>query len=230
LEANPRCSRTVPFVAKAARIPLVDLGVQAVLGVKKSELHLEKFNYRNIAQVCVKGVVFPFNKFVDSDSILGPEMKSTGESMGRGVDYGEALWKAFISSQHQLARSGEVFLSLREKDKATLQPVIMDLQKLGYTFSATLGTAKYLFDKGIDCIPVKKVHEGRPHCVDRIRSGKVVLVINTTSGRQSIDASFQIRRSCTDYAVPCITEDHAAEALLLALKKLHTGQFDVIPI
>ncbi len=230
LEANPRCSRTVPFVAKAARIPLVDLGVQAVLGVKKSAINLEAFNYRNIAQVCVKGVVFPFNKFVDSDSILGPEMKSTGESMGRGADYGEALWKAFISSQHKLAPSGEIFLSLREKDKSTLQPVIMDLQKLGYTFSATLGTAKYLFEKGIDCIPVKKVHEGRPHCVDRIRSGKVVLVINTTSGRQSIDASFQIRRSCTDYAVPCITEDHAAEALLLALKKLHTGQFDVIPI
>lgn len=230
LEANPRCSRTVPFVAKAARIPLVDLGVQAVLGIKKSALNLEAFNYRTIPQVCVKGVVFPFNKFVDSDSILGPEMKSTGESMGRGADYGEALWKAFISSQHQLARSGEIFLSLREKDKATLQPVIMDLQKLGYTFSATLGTAKYLFEKGIDCIPVKKVHEGRPHCVDRIRSGKVVLVINTTSGRQSIDASFQIRRSCTDYAVPCITEDHAAEALLLALKKLHTGQFDVVPV
>jgi carbamoyl-phosphate synthase large subunit len=230
LEANPRCSRTVPFVAKAARIPIVDLGVQAVLGFKKSDVSLEQYNYRKIPQVCVKGVVFPFNKFVDSDSILGPEMKSTGESMGRGADYGEALWKAFISSQHQLARSGEIFLSLRDKDKNSLLPVILGLQNLGYTFSATLGTAKFLFEKGIDCIPVKKVHEGRPHCVDRIRSGKVVLVINTTSGRQSIDASFHIRRSCTDYAVPCITEDHAAEALLLALKKLHTGQFNVVAI
>jgi carbamoyl-phosphate synthase large subunit len=230
LEANPRCSRTVPFVAKAARTPLVDLGVKAVLGVKKSDLDLEKYNYRNLKQVCVKGVVFPFNKFVDSDSILGPEMKSTGESMGRGADYGEALWKAFISSHHRLSKSGEIFLSLREKDKNTLLPVITGLQNLGYTFSATLGTAKFLFEKGIDCIPVKKVHEGRPHCVDRIRSGKVALVINTTSGRQSIEASFDIRRSCIDYAVPCITEDHAAEALLLALKKLHIGQFDVVPI
>ncbi|MBY0384353.1 carbamoyl-phosphate synthase large subunit, partial [bacterium] len=230
LEANPRCSRTVPFVAKAVRTPLVDLGVKAVLGIKKSELDLDQYNYRNLKQVCVKGVVFPFNKFVDSDSILGPEMKSTGESMGRGADYGEALWKAFISSHHRLTKSGEIFLSLREKDKNTLLPVITGLQSLGYTFSATLGTAKFLFEKGIDCIPVKKVHEGRPHCVDRIRSGKVALVINTTSGRQSIEASFDIRRSCIDYAVPCITEDHAAEALLLALKKLHIGQFDVVPI
>ncbi len=230
LEANPRCSRTVPFVAKAARIPLVDLGVQAVLGVKKAQMNLEQYNYRDLAQVCVKGVVFPFNKFVDSDSILGPEMKSTGESMGRGADYGEALWKAFISSHHKLASSGEIFLSLREKDKTPLLPVISGLQALGYTFSATLGTANFLFEQGIDCIPVKKVHEGRPHCVDRIRSGKVAMVINTTSGRLSIDASFQIRRSCTDYGVPCITEDHAAEAMLLALKKLHTGHFDVVAI
>lgn len=230
LEANPRCSRTVPFVAKAARLPLVDLGVLAVLGVKKKDISLDKYNYRNIPKVCVKGVVFPFNKFTDSDSILGPEMKSTGESMGRGEDYSEALWKAFISSHYRLSQSGEIFLSLREKDKNSLLPVILELQKLGYSFSATLGTAKFLFEKGIDCIPVKKVHEGRPNCVDRIRSGKVAMVINTTSGRQSIDASFQIRRSCTDYGIPCITEDHAAEALLLALRKFKTGQFDVVAI
>lgn len=230
LEANPRCSRTVPFVAKAAQIPLVDLGVQAVLGLKKQDLNLDRYNYRNLKQVCVKGVVFPFNKFVDSDSILGPEMKSTGESMGRGQDYGEALWKAFISSHHNLSKTGEIFLSLREKDKEPLLPVIVGLQKLGYQFSATLGTAKYLFDQGIDCIPVKKVHEGRPNCVDRIRSGKVAMVINTTSGRQSIDASFNIRRSCTDYGIPCITEDHAAEALLLALEKFHIGKFDVLAL
>lgn len=230
IEANPRCSRTVPFLAKAARIPIVDLGIQAMLGLTSKEVDISGMDYKNISQVCVKGVVFPFNKFKEADSILGPEMKSTGESMGRGVDYGEALLKAFLSSQHRLARKGEVFLSLRDKDKEPLLPVIRELIELGYKLSGTQGTASYLFEQGIDCIPVKKVHEGRPNCVDRIRSGKVAMVINTTSGRQSIEASFSIRRSCTDYAVPCITEDHAAEALVLALKKLHSGKFDVQPL
>lgn len=227
IEANPRCSRTVPFLAKAAGIPIVKLGVQAVLGKDAEEVKPAQYNYKDIKMVCVKGVVFPFNKFVEADSILGPEMKSTGESMGRAVDYGEALMKAFISSHLKLPKNGEVFLSLREKDKKTLMPTISALVELGYKLSATQGTAKFLYDHGIDCIPVKKVHEGRPNCVDRIRSGKVALVINTTSGRQSIDASFNIRRSCTDYAIPCITEDHAAEVLLLALKKMHSGSFDV---
>jgi carbamoyl-phosphate synthase large subunit len=230
LEANPRCSRTVPFLAKAAGIPIVDLGVKAVLGTPAKDIDLAKYDYKKITNVCVKGVVFPFNKFVEADSLLGPEMKSTGESMGRGEDYGEALWKAFISSNLRLAKTGEIFLSLRDKDKKSLLPMITSLQSLGYTFSATQGTAMALYDRGIDCIPVKKVHEGRPNCVDRIRSGKVAMVINTTSGRQSIDASFSIRRSCTDYGIPCITEDHAAEALILALKKLHVGKFDVLPL
>jgi carbamoyl-phosphate synthase large subunit len=230
IEANPRCSRTVPFLAKAAGIPIVDLGVMAVVGKTSKEVQPEKYNYRNIKNVCVKGVVFPFNKFTEADSILGPEMKSTGESMGRGKDYSEALLKAFVSSHHRLAKKGEIFLSLREKDKDSLLATIKSLARLGYSFSATQGTAKFLYDHGIDCIPVKKVHEGRPHCVDRIRSGKVATVINTTSGRQSMDASFSIRRSCIDYRIPCITEDHAADALLLALTKLHTGEFDVAPL
>jgi len=230
IEANPRCSRTVPFLAKSSGVPLVDLGIQAMLGMKSSEVQPEKYQWRNLDRVCVKGVVFPFKKFPEADSVLGPEMKSTGESMGRGSDYPEALLKAFISSHHKLPRSGEVFLSLREKDKEPLMPFAKGLLDLGFTLTATQGTAKFLFDKGIDCIPVRKVHEGRPHCVDRIRSGQVALVINTTSGRQALETSFSIRRSCIDFGVPCITEDHAAEVLLLALKKQQSGEFDVSPI
>ena len=230
IEANPRCSRTVPFLAKSTNIPLVDLGIQAMVGVKKSQMNLEKYNWRDIGLVCVKGVVFPFKKFPEADSILGPEMKSTGESMGRGADYSEALMKAFISSHITLPKGGEVFLSLREKDKEVLLPVVKGLSELGFVLSATQGTANYLYEHGVDCIPVKKVHEGRPHCVDRIRSGRVALVINTTSGRTALEASFSIRRSCTDFAIPCITEDHAAEALILALNKQDTGKFDVYPL
>ena len=228
IEANPRCSRTVPFLAKARGIPLVDLGVQAMMGLKKSEMNLSSYESNGMEWICVKGVVFPFKKFPNADSILGPEMKSTGESMGRSQDYGEALMKAFLSSENRLPRrQGEVFLSLRNKDKPTLLPMIRELLNLGFSLSATQGTARFLFENGVDCIPVKKVHEGRPHCVDRIRSGIVSLVINTTSGRQSLEASFSIRRSCIDFGVPCITESHAAEALILAIRKLKTGEFGV---
>ncbi len=230
IEANPRCSRTVPFLAKAAAVPLVDLGIQAMMGLKKNEVEIEKYDWKKIELVAVKGVVFPFKKFPEADSILGPEMKSTGESMGRGAGYSEALMKAFIASQVHLPEKGEVFLSLREKDKKVLLPTAKRIVDLGFTLSATAGTASFLYENGVDCIPVKKVHEGRPHCVDRIRSGRVDLVINTTSGRQALEASFSIRRSCTDYAVPCITEDHAAEALVLAMDKKKSGEFDVYPL
>ena len=230
LEANPRSSRSVPFVSKATRIPIVDLGVLAMLGRTAKDVNPKQFQWRNTSQVSVKGVVFPFKKFPESDSILGPEMKSTGESMGRGHDYSEALLKASTSSHIHLPMKGEVFLSLRDKDKEVLLPLVEALVDLGYTFTATSGTAKFLYDAGIDCVPVKKVHEGRPHCVDRIRSGKVALVINTTSGRRAIEASFDIRRSCLDFSIPCITESHAAEALLTAIRMQRSRDFSVAPL
>jgi len=126
-----------------------------------------------------------------------------------------------------LPENGEVFFSLREKDKTELLDVARSLSNLGFTLSGTQGTARYFFENGIDCIPVKKVHEGRPHCVDRIRSGQVAMVFNTTSGRQALEASFSIRRSCIDFGVPCITEDHSAKAALLALEKQKSREIDV---
>jgi carbamoyl-phosphate synthase large subunit len=227
LEANPRSSRSVPFVSKATRIPMIDLGVLAVLGVKADVVRPERYKWRNVNNVSVKGVVFPFKKFPEADTILGPEMKSTGESMGRGDDYAEALLKASIASNVHIPPSGEVFLSLRDKDKDSLLPLVRSLVGMGYKLAATSGTAKFLYNAGIDCIPVKKVHEGRPNCVDRIRSGKVALAINTTSGRRAVEASFDIRRSCIDFSIPCITESHAAEALLSALRKQSTKEFTV---
>lgn len=227
LEANPRSSRSVPFIVKATGIPIVDLGVSAVLLKTKKQLNLEQYNWKSVKQVSVKGVVFPFKKFSESDSILGPEMKSTGESMGRGRDYSEALMKAFVSSHIHLPHQGEIFLSLREKDKQPLLPIIKDLHRMGYTLSATGGTQQFLQAQGVDCTLLRKVHEGRPHCVDHIRSGKVQFVINTTSGRRSIEASFDIRRACIDYNIPCITESDAAEAFILALKHSKEKDFEV---
>jgi len=227
LEANPRSSRSVPFVVKATGIPLIDLGVSAMLGETDAQLHSKRFIWRERPGVSVKGVVFPFKKFPEADSILGPEMKSTGESMGRGSDYGEALMKGMLSSHMRFPEKGEVFFSLREKDKEDMLLVAKDLLSMGYTLSATKGTAHYFKSHGLECADYKKVHEGRPHCVDKIRSGGVSIVINTTSGRQSIEASFNIRRACIDYSIPCLTESDAAEAFLIALKKTREKAFEV---
>jgi carbamoyl-phosphate synthase large subunit len=230
LEANPRSSRSVPFIAKATGIPLVDLGVKGILGLPAKDVHPERYDWHTTKDVSVKGVVFPFKKFPEADSILGPEMKSTGETMGRAPDYPEALLKAVVACDFKLPIEGEVFLSLREKDKDELFPLIRELRVMGFNLSATKGTAAFLHEKGVECEAVKKVHEGRPHCVDRIRSGQVAFVINTTSGRTSIEASFGIRRSCVDYSIPCITESDAAKAFVLALKKRKQGDFSVSPL
>lgn len=227
LEANPRSSRSVPFLAKATQIPLVDLGIKAQMGLEITAEEKAAYNWRNLKMICVKGVVFPFKKFADSDSILGPEMKSTGETMGRSDNYSDALVKAFASSYLNLPADGEVFLSLRDKDKEPMLPLLNNLKKLGYKFSATKGTAEYLKGVNIECQQLNKVHEGRPHCVDRIRSGQISFVINTTSGRQSLEASFDIRRACTDYSIPCLTESDAAEAFVMALEKSKTGRIEV---
>jgi carbamoyl-phosphate synthase large subunit len=189
-----------------------------------------RYDWKNVDLVSVKGVVFPFKKFPEADSILGPEMTSTGESMGRGEDFPEALLKAFISSHHAMPKQGEVFLSLRDKDKEQLLPAVKQLLAMGYTLSATQGTADFLSQHQLPCVLLKKVHEGRPHCVDHIRSGDVALVINTTTGRTAIEASFGIRRSCIDFSIPCITESDVAEAFVLALKRQQTGAIDVSPL
>lgn len=227
LEANPRSSRSVPFLAKATGIPLVDLAILAHMNIKPTHEELQKYNWRNLKQVCVKGVVFPFKKFAEADSILGPEMKSTGETMGRAQTYSEALVKAFVSTNLVLPSSGEVFLSLRDKDKEPLLPYLKNLKTMGYKFSATRGTAEYLNQNNFQCLSLNKVHEGRPHCVDRIRSGQIQFVVNTTAGRHAIEASFAIRRACIDYSIPCLTESDAAEAFVLALEKSKTGRFEV---
>ena len=227
LEANPRSSRSVPFLSKATGIPLVDLAVRAMLKHTAEQVRPERYNWKNQKTVSVKGVVFPFKKFEDVDSILGPEMKSIGEVMGRGPDYSSAILKALYSSQLNLPKSGEVFLSLRDKDKSELLPIAEQLLEMGYTLSATGGTAEFLKSHKVNCLKVRKVHEGRPHCVDRIRSGRVAFVINTTSGRRAVEISFSIRRSCLDYGVPCITESEAAKAVVFALHKTQKKNLSV---
>lgn len=230
LEANPRSSRSVPFIVKASAVPLIDLGVMAMLGQKKAQVAPYLKQWQDSQSVAVKGVVFPFKKFSEADSILGPEMKSTGESMGSGATYSEALMKALISSHMNLPKEGEVFFSLREKDKTKMLAYAKQLQSMGYTISATAGTSKFFSENGINSLALRKVHEGRPHCVDRIRSGNIAFVVNTTRGKNAIEASFDIRRACTNLGVPCLTETDTAEAFLLALGASRSGKFEVTPL
>ena len=260
IEANPRSSRSLPFISKATGIPLGDLGAKAMAGLRKKEVRPELFDWKNMKNVFVKGVVFPFKKLKRSDSLLGPEMKSIGEVMGRGADYAEALVKALAGAAGRSApllagpqqgapprfglqrgapqrvgpsktssrsnspsgkrfpRGGEIFLSLNDKDKAPLLQDIKKLSSLGYSLSATKGTARWLESCGVPCLSANKVHEGRPHCADRIQSGAVVLALNTSSfEKASIEASFSIRRSCIDYDVPCLTHINSIKAFILAL-------------
>jgi carbamoyl-phosphate synthase large subunit len=227
LEANPRSSRSVPFIVKATGIPLVDLAIEASLLKKKSEIKLQNMNWKNTDVVSVKGVVFPFKKFAEADSLLGPEMKSTGESMGRAKNYPEALMKAFQSSHVKLPESGEVFFSLREKDKSLLIQVARQLSSWGYSLSATKGTADFFNSQGLNVKTLRKVHEGRPNCVDHIRVQKIALVINTAQGKNSIEASFDIRRACLDYGIPCLTEADTVMAFILALQSKLENKFEV---
>ena len=230
LEANPRSSRSLPFISKATGLPLVDLGVRAMMKKSRKELKEKLKPWKNVSQLSVKGVVFPFKKIKKADSILGPEMKSIGEVMGRGETYPIALTKALISSDFHFPEKGEIFLSLRDKDKMVLLSDIQNLVKAGYTLSATEGTASFLEKHDLKCEYVKKVLQGRPHCVDRITSGKVVLVFNTTSTSSSISASFSIRRSCVDYNIPCLTEAHAIKAFVIALLEQKKNTLHVRPL
>ena len=227
LEANPRSSRSVPFISKATEIPLIDLGIQAMMKKTKQEVDFKNHSWKQTSCVSVKGVVFPFKKIRNTDSILGPEMKSIGEVMGRADDYPTALVKAIVSSKLSFPEKGEIFLSLKDKDKPLLLSAIQDLVKEGYTLSATGGTFHFLQSHGLPCLLVKKVQEGRPHCVDRITSRKIVLVLNTTSKSSSIQASFGIRRSCIDYNIPCLTEEHVIKVFVMALKEKNKKQITV---
>lgn len=230
LEANPRTSRSLPFMIKAIDGNIMDLGAKALLGQDKKNIptSLLDTSWKNIEHICIKALIFPFNKFSGVDTVLGPEMKSTGEVMGRGKTFSEALYKAFEASYMRLPSSGEVFLSLRNKDKSKMLETIKKLQHLGYSLSATRGTAQFLINEGVkNVLFVNKITEPKPHCIDRICSQKISLVINTPSGQELHSSGRGIRRSCIEYSIPCVTEDSVAQVITLALEYKNKKKFDV---
>ncbi len=228
LEVNPRASRTVPFVAKATGVPIAKIGARVMAGARLDEFGLD--GRAVSAHVAVKEAVFPFNRFPDVDTILGPEMKSTGEVMGLDVSFERAFAKSQLGAGVRLPLSGTVFLSVRDTDKAAALGVARRLLDMGFAIRATRGTAARLREQGLDVGAVNKVLEGRPHCVDAIRSGEIQLVINTASGAQSVADSYDIRRSALTHGVPHYTTIAGARAAAHAIAALKSGSLEVAPL
>jgi carbamoyl-phosphate synthase large subunit len=228
LEVNPRASRTVPFVAKATGVAVAKIGARVMAGAKLSEFKLDD---EAIAQhVAVKEAVFPFSRFPDVDTILGPEMKSTGEVMGLDSSFERAFAKSQLGAGVKLPESGQAFLSVRDSDKAATIGVARRLVEMGFTILATRGTAQRLSEAGIPVRTVNKVLEGRPHCVDAIRSGDIQIVVNTAAGAQSVTDSFDIRRSALTHGVPHYTTIAGARAAAHAIAAMKAGTLEVAPL
>jgi carbamoyl-phosphate synthase large subunit len=228
LEVNPRASRTVPFVAKATGVAVAKIGARVMAGAKLAEFNLDDDAiYRHVA---VKEAVFPFNRFPNVDVILGPEMKSTGEVMGLDVSFERAFLKSQLGAGVKLPESGTAFISVKESDKGAAVTLARRLAEMGFRVVATRGTAARIREAGFACEIVNKVLEGRPHCVDAIKSGDIQLVINTTGGGQSVADSFDIRRSALTQGVPHYTTLAGARAAVHAIAALRAGTLDVAPL
>jgi carbamoyl-phosphate synthase large subunit len=225
LEANPRASRTVPFVSKATGVPLVKAALRVMLGESVSSLGLPE--ELPVPEVSVKVPVFPFVKFPGVDSILGPEMKSTGEVMGISDEFGCAFAKGQIAAGHKVPTSGTAFLSVNNNDKGGLLGVARRLSRLGFRLVATRGTAAFLESQGLSVERVFKVNEGRPNIVDLLISGKVDLVVNTPLGRKSFYDEGAIRKTALQHGVICITTLTGANATVAGIEALKRGRFDV---
>ncbi len=195
LEVNPRASRTVPFVAKATGVPIAKVAARVMVGERLKNFKLEK---QLLNHVAIKEAVFPFARFPGVDSILGPEMKSTGEVMGIDKDFSLAFAKSQLAAGAKLPTAGTVFISVRDIDKPSIVNLAVDLCHMGFLLVATTGTAQSLEKAGLKVEKIKKVLEGRPHVVDNMISGQIDLVINTTEGAQAIKDSFSLRRAPLD--------------------------------
>ncbi|GJQ59080.1 MAG: carbamoyl-phosphate synthase large subunit [Candidatus Scalindua sp. AMX11] len=228
LEVNPRASRTVPFVSKATGIQLAKVASQIIAGRKLRELKLN--GKADLKHVAVKEAVFPFIRFQGTDTLLGPEMKSTGEVMGIDVDFGKAFAKSQMAIDGSLPLSGTVFISVRDKDKPPIVEIANKLHHSGFRLVATGGTARAIADKGIPVTTINKEYEGRPNIIDHLKNREVQLVINTAEGKLAQERSYNIRRYSIVSGIPYCTTLSGAIAAESAIKSMLTGGLDVKPI
>ena len=222
IEANLRASRTVPFVAKATGQPIAKFATRLMAGESLAQVGL--LQEPSVPLQTVKEAVLPFKRFPGSDTLLGPEMRSTGEVMASAPTFGLAYAKAELAAGEQLPSQGTVFLSTHDRDKPDLVPIARRLDSMGLELVATRGTATYLRQAGLNVATVLKVHEGRPNIEDLIRSGAIQLVINTPIGKQATHDDRYLRRAAIDYAVPTVTTLAAAKAVTNAIAALQTKE------
>jgi len=228
LEANPRASRTVPFVSKAVGQPLAKMAARLMLGETLAQVGtVERLD---LPYFSIKAPVFPFNKFQGVDTLLGPEMKSTGEVMGIDSKFGTAFAKAMIGAGNTLPREGKVFVSVRDEDKRLILPLIDRLHGLGFEIVATSGTARALQNAGIPVQRVFKIHEGRPHVLDLIVNREVRLIVNTPSGRRERSDDRQIRSAAVSHRIPCITTLAAVSATIQGIESWMKKPLAVKPL
>lgn len=224
LEANPRASRTVPFVSKAVGIPLAKIAAQLMVGYKLKDFGLQ--DDVKINHVAVKESIFPFIKLPGSDSVLGPEMKSTGESMGIDESFGVSYYKAQLSAGMELPRKGKLFISVRDADKGKILDIVKKAEELGFQMVATAGTARAVEDD-VEISAINKVSQNSPNIRDAILDGEIKLIINTPSGKQSADANYLIRRMAVELGIPYVTTLAGARAALNAVEEIEKGKFRV---
>jgi carbamoyl-phosphate synthase large subunit len=225
LEANPRASRTVPFVSKAIGRPLAKLAARVMSGKTLAELG---FTAEILpAHISVKEAVLPFAKFPGTDTILGPEMRSTGEVMGIDVDFGRSYAKAALAASQSLPKSGTVFISTNDRDKHAVAEVAKTFTDLGFTIVATSGTRSILQGAGIKAELIYKLHEGRPHVLDAIKNEELQLLINTPSGEDAQSDGRTIRRAALDYKIPIVTTIAGAKATAAAIRSMQSQALTV---
>ncbi|NOQ51730.1 MAG: carbamoyl-phosphate synthase large subunit, partial [Desulfuromonadaceae bacterium] len=228
LEVNPRASRTVPFVSKATGRQLAQIAAKVMAGQTLAELGVAGDIIPKY--VSVKEAVFPFIKFPNVDTLLGPEMKSTGEVMGIDYDFGKAFAKAQLGAGVKLPRAGKIFVSIKDSDKQHILEPIRKLMAAGFTVAATSGTAAYLNQNGVEAECVNKVKEGRPHCVDAIKSREICMVFNTTLGAQSVADSYSIRRSALMHEIAYFTTVAGIHAVTSGILAILRETLDVNPL
>ncbi|MCL6087099.1 MAG: carbamoyl-phosphate synthase large subunit [Actinobacteria bacterium] len=220
LEANPRASRTVPFVSKSIKVPLAKIAARVMAGEKLKDINFKKVDSNNLQYFSIKEAVLPFNRFPGTDTILGPEMKSTGEVMGIDKNFGIAFAKSQLAVNQKFPSSGTVFISVNDRDKNSMANLARKISEMKFKIISTKGTAEFLENLGIKCDKVLKIREGRPNVLDLIKNGEISLIINTPEGSEARSDGYYLRTAAALLNVPCITTISGASAAIQGIYEL----------